>query len=296
MGLFGEIKCRRCDRRYSAIRSRCPYCGARKKRGKVDRDGDGRSKLIIGIVLLAVIVIAVIVLVYMSLTGKSFGTPKATPTPTVSATATPKPSATPTPKVSATPAPGTTPGTSPVITPAPGGVTVTNITLSRTDITLQYIGETWTLYPTLTPASSTQTVKWTSSDPNIVSVSASGQVAAIANGNATITAEAGGAKASCIVRVTGTAVAPAAPDTQGASASTSSSFTLSHTDVTLSAAKKESFTLRAQGTSNTPTFRSDNANIASVATDGTVTAVSSGSTRIYVTAGGTTLECVVRVN
>ena len=32
MALFKEVKCGRCDRRYSALRSRCPHCGARKNR------------------------------------------------------------------------------------------------------------------------------------------------------------------------------------------------------------------------------------------------------------------------
>ncbi len=283
MGLFGEIKCRRCDRRYSAIRSRCPYCGARKKRGKTD-DSDGRGKIIAGIVLLAIIILAVAVLVYMSLSGKSFGKPKATPTPTISATSTPKATATPSPNVSATP--------TPTQTPAPSAL-VTSITLSRTDFTLSTIGDTWVLYATLTPSNSTQTVKWTSSDPQIATVSASGQVTAVANGNATITAEAGSAKASCIVRVTGTGTAPTPAPAAGPA---DSGFSLSHTDVTIYASKNETFTLKATGTSETPTFRSDNANIASVSSNGTVTAVSVGTTRIYVTVGSNTLECLVRVN
>jgi len=66
MGLFGDVKCGRCDRRYSALRGRCPYCGARRRTGKNDRGG-GRGRLIAGLVLLAVIIIAVIVLIFMSL-------------------------------------------------------------------------------------------------------------------------------------------------------------------------------------------------------------------------------------
>ncbi len=282
MGLFGEIKCRRCDRRYSAIRSRCPYCGARKKRaGKSDGDGDGKGKIIIGIILLAIIIIAVAVLVYMSLSGKTFG--KSSPTPTPTAASTPKTSATPSPKASTTPTPAPTPTQTPVPSAA-----VTSITLSRTDFTLASIGETWVLYATLTPSNTTQTVKWTSDDPKIATVSTTGLVTAVGSGTTKITAEAGSVKAECVVRVTGSGSAPA-------STSSDASFKLSHSDVTISASKKETFNLTVSGSSETPTYRSDNANIASVSSSGTVTAVSVGTTRIYVTVGGKTLECIVRV-
>ena len=64
MGLIPQVKCGRCDRSYSGLRSRCPYCGAhRHKKGKRVTDSDNATwKLIIGILLIVVLIAAVIVI------------------------------------------------------------------------------------------------------------------------------------------------------------------------------------------------------------------------------------------
>lgn len=71
MGIISDVKCSRCDRRYSGLRSRCPYCGAlRAKRGKRASDNDNALwKLIIGVLLLVVLIAAVIILLVTSLGG-----------------------------------------------------------------------------------------------------------------------------------------------------------------------------------------------------------------------------------
>ena len=66
MSMFGEIKCGRCDRRYSAARAKCPYCGARKGRSgrRVDTtDSNGRAKVVVGLILLLLIIVAVAIVV-----------------------------------------------------------------------------------------------------------------------------------------------------------------------------------------------------------------------------------------
>ena len=70
MGLFSEVKCGRCDRRYSGLRARCPYCGARRgKRGKHARDNDNSTgRLVIGLILVVVLIVAVIAVVATSAT------------------------------------------------------------------------------------------------------------------------------------------------------------------------------------------------------------------------------------
>jgi len=72
MGIISEVKCGRCDRRYSGFRSRCPYCGARRnKRGKhADESDNSKGKLIIGILLLLILIVAIVVLIVTSLGEK----------------------------------------------------------------------------------------------------------------------------------------------------------------------------------------------------------------------------------
>ena len=68
MGLISEVKCGRCDRRYSGLRARCPYCGARRgKRGKHAKDYDNsKGRFVIGLILVLVLVVAVIVVIATS--------------------------------------------------------------------------------------------------------------------------------------------------------------------------------------------------------------------------------------
>lgn len=68
MALIPQVKCGRCDRTYSGLRSRCPYCGAhRHKKGKRVSDGDNATwKLIIGILLIVVLIAAVVVILVTS--------------------------------------------------------------------------------------------------------------------------------------------------------------------------------------------------------------------------------------
>ncbi|MBQ8830927.1 MAG: hypothetical protein IJ017_04965 [Oscillospiraceae bacterium] len=72
MGLFSDVKCGRCDRRYSGLRARCPYCGARRgKRGKHARDNDNSTgRLIIGLILVVVLIVAVIAVIATNVTGE----------------------------------------------------------------------------------------------------------------------------------------------------------------------------------------------------------------------------------
>ena len=73
MGLMSEVKCGRCDRRYSSLKSRCPYCGARRnKHGKHSNDeSNSTAKLLIGIVILILLIVAVIVLIFSSIKADS---------------------------------------------------------------------------------------------------------------------------------------------------------------------------------------------------------------------------------
>lgn len=82
---------------------------------------------------------------------------------------------------------------------------VASIALNKQTVALDAVGATEQL--TATPRDnggatvSGVTVSWSTSDPNVVSVTASGQIAAVANGSATVTASAGSAAAQAAVTV-----------------------------------------------------------------------------------------------
>ena len=66
MAIVNEIKCARCDRKYSGVRSRCPYCGARRiGRGKYSEESDNaKGKMIISVLILAVFAVAAGILLF----------------------------------------------------------------------------------------------------------------------------------------------------------------------------------------------------------------------------------------
>jgi hypothetical protein len=81
-----------------------------------------------------------------------------------------------------------------VIDPIP----CTGITLSQSSVTLDSIGATETLTATLTPADTTETVTWVSSDEAVATVS-NGVITCVSVGTATITACCGTQSATCDV-------------------------------------------------------------------------------------------------
>jgi len=66
MSVVNEIKCARCDRKYSGVRSRCPYCGARRiGRGKYTEDSENaKGKMLIGVLILAVFAVGATILLF----------------------------------------------------------------------------------------------------------------------------------------------------------------------------------------------------------------------------------------
>jgi len=56
VAIVNEIKCSRCDRKYSGVRARCPYCGARRTGYGKDTDGSNkdRVKMIVSVVIMAI--------------------------------------------------------------------------------------------------------------------------------------------------------------------------------------------------------------------------------------------------
>ena len=160
-------------------------------------------------------------------------------------------------------------------------VPVGSIVLDKTTLTLAQ-GQSETLVATVGPANATdKTVTWSSSNPAVASVDASGKVTAVGSGNATITAKAGDHEATCAVTVT--------VPVGGISLSQSS----------LSLEKGASATLTAtvtpaDATDKTVTWTTSDATVATVV-DGKVTAVGGGSATITAKAGDKEATCAVTV-
>jgi len=71
MAIVNEIKCARCDRKYSGVRSRCPYCGARRiGRGKYSENTDNsKGKMLISVLIMAAFTVAAGVLLFTTPVG-----------------------------------------------------------------------------------------------------------------------------------------------------------------------------------------------------------------------------------
>ncbi len=165
-------------------------------------------------------------------------------------------------------------------------ISVSGVSLNKTSATLKP-NATLTLTATVTPANATdKTVTWSSSSPDIASVS-KGIVTAHKEGTAIITAEAGSKSATCTITVSTTEVTTIDV----------TSVTLDKTSTTLKV--KETVTLKAtvkpdNATDKTVTWTSSNTAIATVKS-GVVTAVKAGTATITAKAGKKTATCTVTV-
>ena len=163
-------------------------------------------------------------------------------------------------------------------------VFASGVTLNVQDIIL-LVGQSDKLTATVLPENTTdKTITWSSDNEAIAKVSADGTVTAVSIGVANITATCGEAKATCKVTVN---PVPA------------SGVSLNIKDMTLMVGQTDKLTatvLPENTTDKTITWKSDSEAIATVSTDGTVTAVSVGVANITATCGEATATCKVTVN
>ena len=169
-------------------------------------------------------------------------------------------------------------------------IPVTGVSLNTSAITI-LLGETGTLHATVAPANATnRSVTWSSSDPSVATVSASGVVTAVSVGTATITVTTvnGNFTASALVTVSAVAV-----DVTGVSVAPAS-FNLDVGGMQLLTATITPSTATNQGV----LWSSSNIAIATVTAGGTVTAIAAGTATITVTTdcGGHTATSNVTVN
>ena len=170
-------------------------------------------------------------------------------------------------------------------------VKVTGITLNKTTASVVK-GKTVALTATVTPDTATdKTIKWTTSNKNVATVSTYGVVTAVSAGTATITATAAddsGVKATCKITVTNPVVKV-------------TKVTLNKT--TASVVKGKTLTLTAtvtptNATNKKVTWKSSNTKIATVDSNGKVTAKAAGTATITCTAAdgsGKSAACKITV-
>lgn len=176
--------------------------------------------------------------------------------------------------------------------PDNGSVLATNISLSHSTLSLA-ANETATLTATITPSNVTvESVRWTSSDTNVATVSSEGVVSAITDGTATITVTTNdGTNLSASCKLT---VSPPVKATAIGLSQTSLSFTAANETVTLTSTITPS-----NVTDGSVTWTSSNTNVATVSSEGVVTAIANGTATITATTNdGTNLSstCTVSVN
>ncbi|MBI3131207.1 MAG: Ig domain-containing protein [Acidobacteria bacterium] len=175
-------------------------------------------------------------------------------------------------------------------------VSLTGLSLNATTLLLFQGGATYDLTATANWSNGTSTVPydsnvtWTSTNPSVASVNASGVVVPVAPGTANVTASASGHSATCNVTVQG-------------SAPTLSSLSLSPATGSITVGQTLDLTATANwsnGTSTVPydsncVWASSSTGVATVNSSGVVTALAAGSTTITASAGGRTATCAVTV-
>ena len=173
-----------------------------------------------------------------------------------------------------------------------------SVTLDRETLDLAEAGTTMTLTAVFAPEGSTAPLTWTSSDPAVATVDEAGTVTAVAPGTTVITAAMeNGQQATCTVNCTWTAEGgeEAAGGEEGGAeeAPATSGPTLSTNDITLDS-EGATQQLTITGTDEQPTWSSSDTSVATVANDGTVTAVAPGRATVTATVGEQTFNCAVR--
>ena len=161
-------------------------------------------------------------------------------------------------------------------------VAATSVALDNNSISLVK-GQSKTLIATVKPDDTTnKTISWTSSAPGVASVDSNGKVTAISGGSATITAKVDDQQATCIVTVTVT------PE----------SISLNKSELTLNKGQSETLvaTVKPDDTfGDDISWTSSNKFVATVESDGKVTAVGGGQATITAQIGFKVATCKLTV-
>ena len=308
-------KCPDCGEKYSDTYKKCPFCDEEQKLKKGKRvqkrptkNGGRRAgttdkENILTLILLVIMLVLAGILLWLLFGGGSDDTPDKPSSGITSSTEKPDPG----PGTSTPQNPGTsTPQmpTDPVEDPKP--LTPTADEIKQLPQTLKLNKEDYTTNVgdaavQLRVGDGTGVYTWVSADPAIATVSETGKVTAVANGNVWVYATDGVGMGKCIVRVKGGS-APVKPDPSNPTTPTTpttpsdpsaANAKINKTDITMSIG--ELFPLKIKNYDGTVTWSVGDSSIASVNTDGTVKALKSGRTTVTAKVGDRTLSCIIRV-
>ena len=208
MSILPQTVCRRCHRKYSALRPRCPYCryknekevrrpvpesdSAVKGSDAAHRAGETRSwQMLVGGILIICVVVAMIAVISVGVNSRTED----------SADAAERQGSLPDVDVETTPVPVPTPSPSPSPTPAP---TVTSVQITYMGVDKEDFqepaGSQVQLEANWYPATVEATVVWSSSDDSIATVDENGLVTVVSStGTCEIYATVGGVSDTCVV-------------------------------------------------------------------------------------------------
>ena len=210
MSLIPQTTCRRCHRKYSALRPHCPYCRYKneKQAARAVPESDSVVKgseasrkageaiswqLLIGGILIVLVVVAMIAVISVDMSGRIDET-----TPVGSDASLPDV------QVETTPVPNPTPSPTPSPTPAPT-VTSVQITFYGVDEPgfMEGPGTEVPLEASWYPANIDAVVEWSSSDDSVATVTEDGLVTVVGSSGqqCVIYATVGGVSDACDVWV-----------------------------------------------------------------------------------------------
>ncbi|MBQ6539452.1 MAG: Ig-like domain-containing protein [Oscillospiraceae bacterium] len=192
---MAKVKCSRCDRRYSPIRLKCPYCGAHRSRNTVRREREDISpaKYIIGALVLLALIAAVAVLIIMSMKNKA---------PDEAQDAAPQTEFSQDEGVNSVTGEGGS-GTANDVTDEKVEITAVKILADgaeEEEVSLSEGGTCELTYKT-EPVESEELAIWTSDDEAIAVVMQNGQVTAVGKGTTAVNVKIGDKTDSIIIRV-----------------------------------------------------------------------------------------------
>lgn len=202
---MARIKCNRCDRFYSGMHLKCPYCGAHRSKNTVRKEQEemSNSKLMVGGIILIALIVAVVILIIVSLSGNK---------PAENDNTTPEtPDFTQSEGVDSIDGTAegddTEDGTNPEDDQTANEPVIESVSIvlngtEKTDVSVR-VGDKYDFDFETEPATTDEVAIWSSDDENVAVVMQNGEVSAVGSGTTFINVTVGGKTGSMVVRVKG---------------------------------------------------------------------------------------------
>lgn len=180
-------------------------------------------------------------------------------------------------------------------TTAPQQIKCTELKLSEGQIQLDAVGNAWLINVTPVPSDTTDSVTYSTSDPNVATVTSEGCITAVGPGTTVITVTCGDITQTCNVTCNIETEPTTAPTTAPTTQPAADEIKLNRKDITFTTVG-EAWTLYRGNISLTEiTWSSDDDTIATFA-KGVVTAVGNGTTEVHAEYNGKKVSCIIRCN